>query len=143
VSISDELKKLAAEGRKPATGIIFPHQDVAAMAKEAVSSIPLTLKRLASPRWRVAYAYSPRENTGSRANTHIVLGPDEKIDVGRYHRDGARFDALCRPARKFWGLTETDSTRTVTCPLCLIRALQHGVIAQAIADGLRALAGDL
>ena len=49
-------------------------------------------------KFTIAYAYSPRENTGSRGAYHVqVLEP---LAVGRLRRDIGQ--ALCKP--RFWGL---------------------------------------
>ncbi len=55
--------------------------------------------------YRVAYAYSPRENVGSTGKYHLIT--TEQISRHPlFRRPG---DALCKPARKFWGL---DGGRT-------------------------------
>ena len=55
--------------------------------------------------YRVAYAYSPRENVGSTGKYHLIA--TERIAHGPLVREPG--DALCKPARKFWGL---DGRRT-------------------------------
>ena len=60
---------------------------------------------LTSDGYRVAYAYSPRENVGSGGRCHLIT--PIAISAGRLQREAG--DPLCKPARKFWGL---DSGRT-------------------------------
>ncbi len=52
--------------------------------------------------YRVAYAYSRRENVGSTGKYHLIT--TEHIERHPlFRRPG---DALCKPARKFWGLDD-------------------------------------
>lgn len=46
-----------------------------------------------------AYAYSPRENTGSRGGYHLIT--TQHLHIGRFHRQPG--DALCKSRSKFWG----------------------------------------
>lgn len=63
----------------------------------------------------LAYAYNPNEGASSRGGTHlIVMAP---VRFGRIVRDTG--DALCQPARKFWGLTEADDGNPADCKRCL------------------------
>jgi hypothetical protein len=51
----------------------------------------------------VAYAYSPRENVGSRGGDHIVCR--EAIEIDRLKRP--KGNTLCQPpSKRFWGLDE-------------------------------------
>lgn len=61
----------------------------------------------------VAYAYSPRENEGSRGTTHCVVNED--VTIGRIHR--APGQALCT-TREFWGLDYRPPSRGVHCKAC-------------------------
>ncbi len=64
----------------------------------------------------LAYAYSPRENTGSGGKHHIQA--QELVQTGRFTRQQG--DTLCRKAQRFWGLqTCLDQNQNVTCPRCL------------------------
>lgn len=72
---------------------------------------------------KTAYAYSPRE--GGRegffapgADHYQLLSP---VTVGRLKRVAG--DALCKPAKKFWGLDGYDDKYTVTCKTCLYKML--------------------
>jgi hypothetical protein len=65
----------------------------------------------------LAYAYSPRERTGSRGRHHIQT--QEDFVLGRLKRK--KGDALCRPAKKFWNLDtrRNEHESHVTCLHCL------------------------
>jgi hypothetical protein len=68
------------------------------------------------------YAYTRRQGANSVAHQHAVL--DQSIRMSRFKRD--KGDALCRPARTFWGL-EVTNTGPVSCPKCIDLASRYGV----------------
>ena len=68
------------------------------------------------------YAYTRRQGDRSIAHDHAVL--DQDLIAPRFRRE--KGDALCRPARKFWGLYPTDAS-PVTCPRCIELAERYGV----------------
>jgi hypothetical protein len=74
----------------------------------------------------VAYAYSRREGANSLGNYHLVL--DQPLSSGRLHRN--THDALCKPARRFWGL-EPRSEASANCPSCLRLADRYGITTTA------------
>lgn len=72
---------------------------------------------------QLAYAYSPREGARdgsySPGRDHLqLLSPVYK---GRFKRDA--YDALCKPASKFWGLQGFGDKRVVTCKECLTKMI--------------------
>lgn len=68
------------------------------------------------------YAFNPRQGDRSDARYHAVI--DTPIAEGRFVR--AAGDALCRPARKFWGLA-VGNPSAVNCPRCLVLAQRYDV----------------
>jgi hypothetical protein len=63
----------------------------------------------------VAYAYSPRENTGSGGSDHILV--KERLVAGRLVREEGK--TLCQSSHAyFWGLTEMPG-REANCLRCL------------------------
>lgn len=85
-----------------------------------------------------AYAYSPRENTGSHGKYHLVtLLPLER---GRLRR--AANSPLC--GKRFWGLDRGGRTfeqfLSYPCPKCLENAVKLGVVADdRLANTLKVL----
>jgi hypothetical protein len=73
------------------------------------------LRQALPVRSAVAYAYNPHENTGSNGSYHITL--KEPLRAGRLKREAG--DALCKPAREFWGLDEREPGTMATCLKCL------------------------
>lgn len=70
-----------------------------------------------------AYAYSPRPSSkNSIGRDHAML--DQPLTAGRFKRE--RGDALCKPAKRFWGLYAVV-TSPVTCPRCIELAERYGV----------------
>jgi len=67
-------------------------------------------------------AYHPRQGAMSISRDHAVL--DQPLAAGRFTRD--RGDALCKPARRFWGLAPGGG-HIVNCPECISRAERYGV----------------
>jgi hypothetical protein len=67
------------------------------------------------------YAYTRRQGAWSFAHTHAVL--DQDLSTARFKR--TQGDALCRPARSFWGLEPAQ--RPVSCPRCVELAGRYGV----------------
>lgn len=70
-----------------------------------------------------AHAYTPRETGSYGGGTHLIA--DRSFKLGRLEREAG--DALCKPARKFWGLTETDWKPSQdwtphVCPDCAAKA---------------------
>lgn len=53
----------------------------------------------------VGYAYSPRQTATPIGAYHLVTL--ERLEAGRITRDAG--DALCKPARRFWGLERHPS----------------------------------
>jgi hypothetical protein len=68
------------------------------------------------------YAYNPRQGARSVAREHAIL--DIPLRRSRIRRDAG--DALCKPRRAFWGLSQ-GSTPEVSCPRCLELAERYGV----------------
>jgi len=64
----------------------------------------------------VAHAYAPRESATHGGSDHVVLLRD--LDLGRLRRE--KGDALCKPAKKFWGLV-VASDRLPDCLACIER----------------------
>lgn len=75
----------------------------------------------------VCYAYSPRENVGSRGATHAICIDD--LDAGRLHRKAG--EALCT-TRRFWGLAYREPERGVSCKAC------QRIMAQFIGEEIQA-----
>ena len=71
-----------------------------------------------------AYAYSPRENTGSRGRVHAIA--EQAVAVGRLVRQPG--DALCT-RKRFWGLDARTRERfeRTPCPRCKALAERLGV----------------
>jgi len=63
----------------------------------------------------VAHAYTPRETGSYGGRDHLVT--EVPIHSGRLVRHPG--DALCKPARRFWGLHRTGEGSPVTCKRCL------------------------
>ena len=81
---------------------------------DSEAHFPAHLSELALPfSADVAYAYSPRENTGSRGGYHIVV--QEAFKVGRIARQQG--ETLCK--KKFWGLDGGRDGHEVSCRRCL------------------------
>lgn len=65
----------------------------------------------------VAYAYTPRQGPSSNGTYHLVV--QAPLQAGRLRREPG--DALCKPARRFWGLdggrteADFDSRPCATC----------------------------
>lgn len=69
-------------------------------------------------RAHVEHAYPPRPGAFTQGGDHIIL--DQELFVGRLHRKTQ--DALCKPARKFWGLDGgLRQLATANCKVCLAR----------------------
>jgi hypothetical protein len=83
-------------------------------------------------KWHAEGAYNPSDRGSNAGADHIVL--EEPVHVGRLVR--AKGDPLCKPAKKFWGLTGPDKSRVVTCHHCIRQALRLGmpIDAQAALD---------
>lgn len=69
---------------------------------------------------RFAHAYTPNESATYGGGEHLVLTCD--WSWGRLKR--AKGDALCKPAKKFWGLHDIDEAHK-TCPRCLELARRY------------------
>jgi hypothetical protein len=67
-------------------------------------------------------AYNPSDRGNSAGGNHLVVS--EAFVGGRLRREAG--DALCKPARKFWGLYE-HAERKPTCKRCLEIAARHGL----------------
>ena len=91
---------------------------------------------MTEPRVSFAYAYSPRENDGSSGKYHVVT--QVPLEAGRLRR--AAGDALCKPARKFWGLDARSFERfqTYPCKRCKALAERLGLLDAAKAAACRA-----
>jgi hypothetical protein len=68
-------------------------------------------------------AYHPKDCGNSAGADHLVV--DSDYQHGRLKREAG--DALCKPARKFWGLY-SEPERKPTCKRCLEIAVRHGLI---------------
>ena len=68
------------------------------------------------------YAFNPRQGAMSFARYHAVL--DQDMARGQFSRRAG--DALCKPRRKFWGLSPGASD-SVDGPRCLELAARHDV----------------
>lgn len=66
------------------------------------------------PRLRTAHAYTPRETGSYGGSQHIVTR--DAFKSGRLRREPG--DALCKPYRKFWGLS-AHATGAPTCQRCI------------------------
>lgn len=73
-----------------------------------------------------AYAYSPRENDGSRGKYHAVTR--RPLWHGRLRR--AEGDPLCKPARKFWGLDSRSREKfdSYPCKRCKKLGVRLGLL---------------
>jgi hypothetical protein len=103
---------------------------------------PLAIPQLppvdpAEPSVHVRYAYSPRQSARSNGGYHYVL--DQPFDAGRLRRQSG--DALCEPARRFWGLEPSNSSTTATCVRCLERASRYGLLVRTL-DGVHKAGAD-
>ena len=63
----------------------------------------------------LAYAYNPNEGASSRGGTHLIVATP--LRQGRTVREPG--DALCQPARKFWGLSCAGDGGQSDCKRCL------------------------
>lgn len=77
----------------------------------------------------VAYAYSPRENSGSGGKYHLVA--KVVLSAGRLQRQPGT--PLC--GKRFWGLDGGGRTferfLSYPCPKCLANALKLAVVSNA------------
>ena len=71
----------------------------------------------------VEYAYNPRQGAMSNGSHHAVL--DQPLHAGRLHREAG--DALCKPARRFWGLEVGHDLANVDCRRCVEMLARHNV----------------
>lgn len=67
-------------------------------------------------------AYHPRDAGNAAGRDHLVVSV--AFSKGRLRREAG--DALCKPARKFWGL-HSHPERKPTCKRCLDLAARHGL----------------
>jgi len=72
--------------------------------------------------FHVTGAYNPSDRGSNAGGNHLII--DKKFDLGRLHRQPG--DPLCKPARKFWGLTG-DVRKNVTCHKCAEIAMRLGL----------------
>lgn len=99
--------------------------EVAALSKDNASSEKpaVTAKepvKIGKHLFGIASAFHPGDRGNSAGADHLKVL--DTLDVGRLHR--VRGDALCKPARKFWGLYEVSSGRKVTCKRCIALAVR-------------------
>jgi len=75
-------------------------------------------------KWRrhIEGAYNPSDRGSSAGGNHIVL--EEPLQFGRLVRQAG--DALCKPAKKFWGLTGPGEDRVLDCHHCIRQAFRLG-----------------
>jgi hypothetical protein len=73
-------------------------------------------KQLGLEQTQTAYAYSPRERTASQGGYHIIV-PQDGMKFGKAVRN--KGDAICKPAKKFWGLTILGGSELPNCKHCL------------------------
>jgi hypothetical protein len=66
--------------------------------------------------------YNPSDRGSHPGGSHLVV--DAPLHEGRLHRDAG--DPLCKPAKKFWGLTGRHTDR-VSCHTCVRMALRLGL----------------
>jgi hypothetical protein len=68
-------------------------------------------------RLRVGTAYNPSDRGANPGGNHWIVADELRIPGRLYRAPG---DALCKPARKFWGLSDVDEERWrfVTCKRC-------------------------
>lgn len=75
-------------------------------------------------RWVAAHAYTPNEVGHYGGGYHLMLM--QPFVSGQLRR--AAGDALCKPARKFWGLHEISTLCQIPdCKRCLELAHRHGI----------------
>lgn len=72
--------------------------------------------------FHVEDVYNPSDRGAQPGGSHLVL--DEALHEGRLHRNAG--DPLCKPAKKFWGLTGRHVQR-VSCHNCARIALRLGL----------------
>jgi hypothetical protein len=74
----------------------------------------------------IEHAYNPRQGAMSNGSYHAIL--HQPLHVGRLHRDTG--DALCKPARKFWGLATGNANARVSCTRCVELMARHDITVQ-------------
>ena len=74
-------------------------------------------------RWHAEGAHNPSDRGANRSVSHIVV--DEPVSTGRFERGIG--DPLCKPAKKFWGLTGHRDQDVVSCHDCIKQALRLGI----------------